>query len=108
MQVEIQVPNTMVNEGSYVNATAYFRQSDAATTPTSAEYKVFNLSTWETTTDWTALSPAGSVSINVLADVRCESSRQERYELIVRADSGLSTQAVGRREYRVRNLRGLE
>ena len=106
MNVHVQISDSIVQEGSYLSATAYFRQSDAATTPTTVEYKIFNLDTDEIVKDWTTVTPASSVSISNLAVTEIEDKRQERHELLVRADKNLATQAIGRRVYRVNNLRG--
>mgnify|MGYP000883576447 CR=1 FL=1 len=108
-QVAIQIPKPRVKEGSSFAATAYFRASGSASTPTNVYYRVDNLTTDEVVVDWTAIDPAGNVSIDITAAQNAISSqcnRTEKRQLTVSADHGLSTQVRESVGYEVENLRG--
>ena len=109
-QVAIQLPKTVFNERSAFTATAYFRTraSGAASTPTTVHYKLTNLSTRETVTDWTSVSAAGNVSISITgAENKILANKDtERMELLVSIDKGLSTEVVGSAIYRLVNVYG--
>jgi len=111
-QVEIQIPKSRVLEESNFTATAYFRTraTKAASTPTTVHYSVEDLQTKRTLTDWTSVSAASSVNISItptMNEIQDYTHKRERRQLIVMADQGLSTQAVGRVVWVVENLRGL-
>lgn len=110
-QVEIHLPKTVINEGSQFIATARFRTraAAAASIPTTAEYKIYNLSRREIIQDWTSLTPAAEIDITITAslnDLETNNKSHERFELLVAADRGLSTQVVQAEPYRVTNVRG--
>ena len=109
-QVEIQIPKTVVTEEDTFPAVAYFRTraTKLATAPTTIRYRVDDLKTGKILTDWTTVSAAANVTITITAannEIQDESSRLERKQLIVQADSGLSTQVNGRVLWKVRNVR---
>lgn len=110
-QVEISLPKTRVNERSQFIATVRFRtrSSAAASTPTTVHYKLSNLQTGETITDWTSVTAASEVSITIPGasnQIRANSHSLERMELLVAADRGLSTESIGRRNYQINNVYG--
>ena len=111
-QVEIQIPNTQVNEGQVFTATAYFRTqaTKAASTPTNIYYRVDCLTTETVLVDWTVVStPAGSNTITMTAavnNIQDDDNKSERKQITVQADRALTTQAVGTRSWIVRNLDG--
>lgn len=112
-QVEIQLPVTIVPEGTTFTATAYFRtrSTKAASVPTNVYYRVDCLTTKEQLQDWTVVSTAGNVSITMTAAfnaIQDDSNQWERKQLTVMADRGLSTQAVNRAYYKVENVFGYE
>ena len=111
-QVEIQIPKTVVPEKTGFTATAYFRtrSTKAASTPTTVHYRVDCLSTRTQIKDWTSVSAASSVSIAIGSaenTIQDSTKARERRQLIVKADDGLSTQAIGHVEWLVDNLYGV-
>lgn len=111
-QVEITLPKTKWLEETSFTATAFFRNrsTKAATTPTTVHYRVDDLKTGKELTDWTSVTPAGSVSISITSthnEIQDDSSAFERKQLIVQADRGLSTQANGKVVWQVQNLHGI-
>lgn len=107
--VAIQIPRPRVKEGSAFTATAYFRASGAASTPTNVYYRIDNLTTDEVIADWTSVSAAGNVSISVTSThnaIRDQSNRYEKLQLTVAADHGLSTQVREAAQWEVENVRG--
>ena len=112
-QVEIQLPLRTVNERTQLLGTAYFRtrSTGAASTPTTVHYKVSNLTTQETVQDWTTISAAANVSLTITAamnKIRGGDNVFERIEVLVAADKGLDTEAIGRAVYRIKNVYGRE
>ena len=110
-QVEIILPKTVFNERTGFTATARFltRATGAALAPTSAEYKLYNLSNREMIKDWTALTPAVSIAIVISAidnQIKQNYRPNERMELVVSADRGLSTEVVQTAHYRLTNVGG--
>ncbi len=111
-QVEIQLPKTIVNENTVFTAVAYFRtrSSKAATAPTTIHYKVDCLTTHTPLIDWTSVSAAANVDLIMTAAVNAIQSADSHFEkkqLLVKADSGLSTQAIGQVTWKVKNLHGI-
>ena len=109
--VYIQVPKDRVLEGSAFVATAYFRtrSTGAAATPTSIKYRVDNLTTCTELADWTTVTAASNVSINVTAThnaIQNASNTRERVQLTVAMDFELSTQVRETAEWDVENLYG--
>ena len=112
-QVEIQIPLTSVNERTQLIGTAYFRtrSTGAASTPTTVHYKVSNVSNDTVVKDWTTISAAANVTLTITADLNkilSNHHRVERMEVLVAADKGLSTEAIGRAGYLVKNVYGRE
>lgn len=107
--VAIQIPRPRVREGSSFTATAYFRASGAASTPTNVYYRLDNLTTEEVIADWTSVSAAGNVSVSVTAThnaIRSQCNPHERVQLTIDADHGLSTQVRESVIWEVENVRG--
>ena len=110
-QVEIYLPKTVINEGSQLTATVRFRTraSAAASIPTNVYYKLTNVSTGETISDWKSVTAAAEVSITLTPTentIRDKSHVKERIEFLVAADYGLSTQAIGLKHYKIVDLQG--
>lgn len=108
-QIEIQIPETNWDEGSAFTATAYYRtrSTAAASTPTTARYRIDCLETGTIVQDWATLTPASSISISITpthTKIQNENHDYERKRLTVDADNGLSTQHRGSIVFRVRNL----
>lgn len=107
--VAIQIPRPRVKEGSSFTATAYFRASGAASTPTNIYYRIDNLTTGEVKADWTSVSAASSVNISVTAThnvLGSQCNRTEMLQITVDADHGLSTQVRESVMWLVENVRG--
>lgn len=112
-QVEISIAKTVVNERNQLPVTANIRtrSTAVAAVPTTVEYKLYNLSTGEQVRGWTSLSAAAQVSFTISAvdnKILDDAHVMERIALMVSADRGLSTEAVGRTQYKIRNLAGHE
>jgi len=110
-QVEISLPKTRVNERSQFIATVRFRtrSSAAASIPTTVHYKLSNLQTDKTVTDWTSVTAASELSITIPGasnQILDNSHTLERMELLVAADKGLATESIGRRNYQIQNVYG--
>lgn len=110
-QVEIRLPKTVYNERTAFTATAVFktRATQADSIPTTAEYKLYNMSSGETIKDWTSLTPAASISISVSAidnKIKADYKPTERMALLVSADRGLSTEVLQETHYRLMNVGG--
>lgn len=111
-QVEIRLPKTRVNEKTNFTATVNFRDraTKAAATPTTIQYRIDDLTTRIEVTDWTTVSAASSITIAISPTqnaIQDDSSRFERRQLLVKADDGLSTQAIGQAVWRVVNYFGI-
>jgi len=111
-QIEIQLPKTVINEENAFVATAYFRtrSSKAASIPTTIHYKVDCLTTKTPLIDWTSVSAAANVDLIMTSAVNTIQSADSHFEtkqLLVKSDSGLSTQAIGRTTWKVQNLHGI-
>lgn len=108
IDIYIQTPQDNVPEGSSFDATAYFRLSDAGTTPTTARYRIDNITTGLNMRDWTDLTPAESITIPVTpADTATRSSysSKERMQMTVEVNTGLSTQVRKQHDFIVENIR---
>lgn len=111
-QVEIRIPKTRVNEKTNFTATVHFRTraSKAASTPTTIHYRIDDLTTGIEITDWTSVSAASLITIAItptMNTIQDNDSRIERRQLLVKADSGLSTQAIGQKEWKIVNYYGI-
>lgn len=112
-QVEVQIPQTVVQEETTFDVTAYFRNRAAKTTctPTTIHYRIDCLTTKSTVRDWTSVgSPAGANDITITSTdnkIIDTLSNVERKQIIVQGDRGLSTQITGKSAWTVNNLRGI-
>ena len=112
-QIEIQIPKTVVTEESSFTATAYFRDRDTKTSavPTTVQYRVDCLTTKTELQGWTSVAtPASSNAITITSTMNAiqqNSSPRERKQLIVRTDSGLSSQLTERITWVVNNIYGI-
>jgi hypothetical protein len=105
---------TYVNESSTLTVqTRFYNQSNDLTAPASARYLIRDVSNDRVVRDWTALTPAATVDIQIDAadnDILDGTPRQRRFEkrvLTVQANPGEITQYVDEFEYWVRNLAGI-
>lgn len=108
--VSVRTNKTRYAEGSTVAVTADFRASGAANTPTTVHYRLDNLNSGEKIIDWTSVSASSQVSISIPGTSNvCEfgHSLRERFQVLVQADRGLSTQYTGKAEWITENVRGI-
>ena len=112
-QIEIQIPLTIVPEETTFTTTAYFRTraSKSTSTPTTIHYRVDCLTTRREIADWTVVStPAGSNTITMTAaynQILDDAHPVEKKQLTVKVDSGLTTQVIQRKTWKVENLHGI-
>lgn len=103
-----------INESSAMTVRArFFNESNDLVTPTTARYLIRDLDNDRLVRDWTSLTPAPTVDIQVTAtdNELYESRRRRKYEhrvITVQADTGTPTQRTDEIEYWVRDLLGLE
>jgi hypothetical protein len=93
--VAIQIPQPRVREASAFNATVYFRDAGAASTPTNVYYRIDNLTAGTVLANWTSVTAATSVTIAVTATHNAltdQCNTFERLQLTVDANHGLATQ----------------
>lgn len=105
----INIPRPKVQEGSSFSATAHFRNGDASEVPTTASYRIDCISTGKVLQDWTALTPAASISIPITSthnEIQDSYNKNEKKQLTVSADVDLSTQTRDVRTWKVINIRG--
>jgi hypothetical protein len=108
-QIAIQIEKTKLLEGSGFAASVRFRLGTAADTPASVRYRIDCLTTRTTVKDWTTVSPASSVTVTVTGaenEIIDDANTYEWRQLTVEADTGLSDQYRGSRQWRVENLYG--
>jgi hypothetical protein len=105
----IKIPFPKFKEGSSFVATAYFRNSsDAATAPTTAQYRVDCLTTGKILTDWTDLTPAASNAITITATenaIQSVGNKTEKKQLTVQADQNTDTQTRDVSIWKIDNIR---
>ena len=102
----IQIPKPVVNEANSFNATSYYRSSGAASAPTTAAYRIDDLTTGTVIADWTSLTPAVSISIPITSNnnrIIDRSNANEKRLLTVAADKDTTTETRDSIEYIVNN-----
>lgn len=111
-QVELALPKTVFDERSAFTATVRFRDRETATasTPTTAEYRLYNLTNQVVVKDWTSLTPAAEISIAVESSNNAILSKgcTEAMQFLVAADRTLSTQVIESACYLIKNLEGAD
>ena len=103
----IVIPDNSVKEKSSFTATAYFRLLDASTTPTTARYRVDDVTTGKKIRDWTDLTPATSIEIALTPDDNAMSTgttRIERRRITVETNTDLDTQVREMAYWSVENI----
>lgn len=106
--IYINLPSPFTKEGSSFVAKAYFRSGTAASTPTSARYRVDCLTTGKSLTDWTSLTPAAVINITVTSTdnaIQDQGNRVEIKQITVEENTGTS-QTRDTQQWEVRNIRG--
>jgi hypothetical protein len=103
-----------VNESSTHTVRArFYDDSNDPTVPIAARYLIRDVSNDRLVRDWTSITPAAFVDIEIAAsdnDLYENTPRQRRYEkrvLLVQANPGAVTQWTDEHEYWIRNLSGI-
>ena len=111
-QVELALPKTVFDERSAFTAKVRFRDRStaSASTPTTAEHRLYNLTNQCVVKDWTSLTPAAEISIAVDAGNNAILSKgvTEAMQFLVAADRTLSTQVIESAYYLIKNLEGTD
>jgi len=111
-QVELALPKTVFDERSAFTATVRFRDraTAAASTPTTAEYRLYNITHQTLVKDWTTLTPAAEISVTVEAGNNkiLGEGVAEVMQFLIASDRTLSTQVTEAAYYHIRNLRGYD
>ncbi|MCP4985240.1 MAG: hypothetical protein GY928_03955 [Colwellia sp.] len=110
-EVFVQVPHLETKEKSSFNATAYFRVGSTATAPTTAKYRVDNLTTRTELKDWTSLTVATSNTIAMTSTfnaIQNEANRTEKVQLTVASDPDGDTENRDTATWTIINLRGFD
>lgn len=110
-QIAITLPRKQWQEGSSFTVTVNNRQrSDAsAATPTSLKYRIDCKTTGREVLDWTTVSAASSASIVITGAQNAilnDLNDQERKQITIMCDEGLSTQHRASAFWDVENLYG--
>jgi len=111
-QIAIRLPKTQVEEEASFVATVSFRdrETDAASTPTTIDYRIDDITSQKVIVDWTSVTPASSVTITVPSsanEIKQNSSAKERKQLIVQTDRLLSTKSSNSARWWVTNIYGI-
>jgi len=107
INIYVNLPRLELQEGSSVTATAYFRDVDASTVPTTARYRIDCSTTGDAVRAWTDLTPAASIDIDLTPDdtaIVSNTRRDERKQLTVEVNTDLDTQVRERVFYIVKNI----
>jgi hypothetical protein len=112
-QIEISLPKTKHYEGTNFTAVVRFRNRATRTAgvPTTVHYRVDDLTGKTLIQDWTSITTGSEVSIPITPAMNAivgDSNAVERRQLMVKADSGLSTQVVSKAVWHIRNIFGIE
>ena len=107
-EVYINIPRLIQKEGSSFSATAFFRNGQAASVPTTAKYRIDCLKTGKVLQDWTSLTVAVSIAIPITAThnaIQDQSNRYEKKQITVAADPDTATQVRESIVYKIENIR---
>ena len=101
-----------VREGSVCTIRArFFDDQTMATIPTSASYRLRDVTNNRTIIDWTALIPDTYVDIQIAPESNAiyrDSVPYQEHALVVKADEDLPTQWVDEVRYQITNLKGYQ
>lgn len=109
--------SAQINEGSSFTATASFFDDSSdvwsASTPSTTRYRIDRINgdpaCWQTILDWTTLTPATTNNIVVTGSqnaIQSTWSYNEKRQITVEANAGLSTQYQETYLYSIKNLAG--
>lgn len=101
-----------VREGSVCTIRArFFNDQKTATVPTTARYRLRDVTNNRTVIDWTDLTPAVFVDVQIAAEhnvIHRNNVYYQEHAFVVQADTGLPTQWTDEERYQILNLRGFE
>jgi hypothetical protein len=106
----------VVNEASTMSVEAkFYNKTNQLSTPTSIRYRLKDVTNDRVVTDWTDVTPASSIEIEITAEenaVYLDGSRPfQRFEervLVVQANYDTDTQYAEEIRYLIKNLRGFD
>lgn len=100
------------NEGQSFTATFKFFDSDwVASSPTTLRYRIDDLTNGTTVRDWTTVTPAAVVDIEVTPsdnDIVDTGHERERKQMVIQTNYGTDTQSVQTIDWFVDNVQGVE
>lgn len=101
-----------VRESSVCTVRArFFNDQKTATVPTTARYRLRDVTNGRTIVDWTDLAPDTFVDIQILPDsnvIYRDSVLYQENSLVVQADADLPTQWTDEYRYQITNLKGYQ
>ncbi len=100
-----------INEQSALFLTFTFTDENGAPLiPTSADWRLDDLTNDVEVVPWTSLTPASTIQVTVSAQdnlIATQTNVHEKRVATVRMNEGLSTEANERKFYRIKNLKGV-
>lgn len=100
------------NEGQSFTATFKFFDSDwVASSPVSLRYRIDDLTNGSTVRDWTIVTAASEVDIEVTPDdndIVDTGNRSERRQMVIQTNYDTDTQSVQKVDWIIENLQGVE
>jgi hypothetical protein len=93
-----------------LNVTFRDRATVANVTPTNIRYRIDDLTNCATILDWTAVSPDDEITLTITPtqnELQSQCNREEKRQVTVAADYGLSSQFMDSVCFDVENIRGV-
>jgi len=101
-----------IREGSVCTIrTRFFNALSLPALPTTARYRLRDITNNRTVVDWTDVIPGTSVDVTILPESNAiyrDSVAYQEHAFVMQADSGLSTQWTDEVRYQIQNLSGYE
>lgn len=101
-----------IREGSTCTIrTRFFDDASLATTPTTARYRLRDVTNNRTIVDWTDVTPDTAIDINISPESNAIYRDNVTYQenaLVVQADAGLASQWTDEVRYQITNLKGYQ
>lgn len=107
----ITTDHPRVKERSSSSVTCYFRDGNAASAPTTIDYRIDDLTTQRAVTAWTSVTPAVSATITIKSAenaILANGNTRERRQITVSADRGTTTETRDTVEWYVENIPGYD
>lgn len=93
-----------------LNVTFRDRATVLNVTPTNVHYRIDDLTNCRTILDWTTVSPDDEITLTITPtqnELQCQGNREEKRQVTVAADYGLSTQYMDSVCFDVENIHGV-